>query len=418
MIFNGDRIVAAVEIGTSKVAVLVAVVSSQRSLRIIGMSVMPARGIRRGEVIDYKAASEVTHSALEAAERQAGVRIEEVWLAQSGGYLESFYSEATVNVKSVRNIVGRHDITRVCKLAVEKELPPGHCTIHHIRGRFKLDEKQVDYPERMLGQSLQVGYLTVHAQGNMVADNIHLVTGFHLNVSELVLSSLASAAVLTTEHERSEGTLVIDIGGGITDFVLYRDGHVSTTGTVPVAGDHVTNDLSIALRVPFSQAEAIKLRYACGVIRARSKDEKVWANGDGGFGDCQIPSMAIETITAARIEELFVIVRKKLGHIFSEESCRAGIILTGGSSHLPGIKDAAAQVFGLPVRNGEAPAWANEALRDPMFSTVLGVLYFGLRGGGDQAVDGCGICTARGLRERLADFWEQLSRELPVSFNR
>lgn len=379
MISSRGRIVGAVEIGTGKIAVLVGEISRGRALNIISVGLAPSRGVMKGEVVDYKAASEAAHHALEMAEKKAGARLEEVWLAQTGPHLDGFYNEASVNVKSADNTVTQIDIATVCDLAKEKELPAGRTRIHEIRRPFRLDGRTVTDPEHLSGQRLDVGYWIIHGQESKVSDNIHVVGGYHLEVRELVLSSLAAGSLLTTPEERVHGALVLDIGKGITDYVLYRDGHVAATGTLPVGGEHLTNDLAIGLRVTIQQAEMLKLRHGRGTVQTRDKSDKVWLNGDMSFGDRQLPKLAIETITAARVQELCEIVRKKLGPKFSPEHCGAGVVVTGGTSRLPGIDEAASRVFGLPARRGEAPGWVKDELKDPGFSTVLGIFQFGLR---------------------------------------
>ncbi|MCM2274972.1 MAG: cell division protein FtsA [Candidatus Didemnitutus sp.] len=388
MISNTGNIVAAVEIGTGKIAVLVGEVAHGRALNLIGVGVAQSRGVMKGEVIDYKAASEATHQALEMAEKKAGARIEEIWLAQTGPHLDGFYNEAAVNVKSADNTVTQLDIAQVCHLAKEKELPPGRTRIHEIRRPFRLDDRVVVDPEHMSGSRLEVGYWITHGQESKVSDNIHVVGGYHVEVKELVLSSLAAGSLLTTEEERTHGVLVLDVGKGITDYVLYRDGHVLVTGTVPLGGEHVTNDLAIGLRVTGAQAELLKLRFGRAVVQTRDKAEKVWLNGDMSFGDRQLPKLAIETVAAARIQELFEVVRKKLGPMFSPDHCAAGVVVTGGTAKLPGIEESASRVFGLPARRGEAPSWVKDELKDPAFSTVLGVFQFGLRAAQERPASG------------------------------
>jgi len=379
VISSNGRIVGAVEIGTAKVAVLVGEIARGRALNIIGVGLAQAHGVMKGEVVDYKAACEATHHALETAEKKAGARLDEIWLAQTGGHLDGFYNEASVNVKSADNTVTLLDIETVCALAQQKELPPGRSRIHAIRRPFRLDGHAVPDPEHLTGSRLDVGYWMVHGAESKVSDNIHVVGGYHLEVRELVLSALASGSLLTTSEERSQGALVLDIGKGVTDYVLYRDGHVLTTGVLPVGGDHLTNDLSIGLRVTSVQAEMLKLRWGRATVQTRDRAEKVWLNGDMSFGDRQLPKGAVETITAARTQELLEVVRRKLGAKFAPELCGAGVILTGGTAKLPGIEEAAQKVFGLPARRGEPPAWVKDELRDPMFSTVLGIYQFGLR---------------------------------------
>ena len=379
MISNSGRIVGAVEIGTGKIAVLVGEIARGRALNIIGVGVAQSHGVMKGEVVDYKAASEATHHALETAEKKAGVRLDEVWLAQTGGHLDGFYNEAAVNEQSADNTVTESDISTVCALAQQKELPAGRSRIHAIRRPFRLDSRSVPDPEHLTGNRLEVGYWMVHGNESKVSDNIHVVGGYHLEVRELVLSALASGSLLTSAEDRQHGALVLDIGKGVTDYVLYREGHVLATGTVPLGGEHLTNDLAIGLRVTTMQAEMLKLRHGRAVVQTRDKAEKVWLNGDMSFGDRQLPKAALETITAARAQELLDVVRKKLGPKFAPEHCGAGVFLTGGSAKLPGLEEAATRAFDLPARRGESPSWVKDELKDPMFSTVLGIYQFGLR---------------------------------------
>jgi cell division protein FtsA len=271
------------------------------------------------------------------------------------------------------------DVRTVCELAKAKELPSGRMVVHHIRRPFRVDGRLVPgSPENLVGQRLDVGYWTVHGQEQRLADNIHVIRGFNLEVRELVLASLASGHMVTTPEERQHGVLAIDIGAGTTDFVLYRDGAPHTTGVVPVGGTHLTNDLSIGLRLTEGQAEKLKLRFGRASLHTKDKAQKVWLDGNFAIGDRQFPQQAIEQITAARTWELLEVVRKKLGNAFTPDTCAAGVVLTGGTAKLPGIADAAAKVFGVSAHLGEAPTWVSENLRDPGYHTALGLLYYGV----------------------------------------
>ncbi len=380
--------IGAVEIGTSKVTALVGEYNG-RELAIIGHGECSSRGVIKGSVVDYKAASECTHSALEQAERDANERIEVVFLAQTGAHLEGFYNEAWVNVKSADNMVDAADVRTVSELAKSKELPAGRMVVHHIRRPFRVDGRLVPgNPENLVGQRLEVGYWTVHGQEQRLADNIHVIRGFNLEVRELVLSSLASGHMVTTSEDRQHGVLAIDIGAGTTDFVLYRDGGAHTTGVVPVGGSHLTNDLSIGLRLTQGQAEKLKLRFGRAAVQAKDRADKVWLDGNYSIGDRQFPRQTIEQITAARTWELLEVVKKKLGHSFSPETCAAGVVLTGGTAKLAGIAETAAKVFGVPAHLGEAPSWVAENLRDPAQSTALGLLYYGVSAQNERAPAG------------------------------
>lgn len=377
--------IGAVEIGTAKITVLIGEYTG-RELAIIGRGECSSRGVFKGMVADYKAASDATHSALEQAEREAGERIDYVFLSQTGSHLEGFYNEAAVNVKASDNMIDPGDVRTVCELAKAKELPNGRMVVHHIRRPFRVDGRLVPgSPENLVGQRLDVGYWTVHGQEQRLADNIHVIRGFNLEVRELVLASLASGHMVTTLEERQHGVLAIDIGGGTTDFVLYRDGAPHTTGVVPVGGAHLTNDLSIGLRLTEGQAEKLKHRFGRAGMLTKDKAQRVWLDGNFAIGDRQFPQMAIEQITSARTWELLEVVKKKLGSAFSPETCASGVVLTGGTAKLAGITDAAAKVFGVPAHLGEAPNWISENLRDPGYHTALGLLYYGVNAQAEKA---------------------------------
>ncbi|MGH8021534.1 MAG: cell division protein FtsA [Opitutaceae bacterium] len=370
--------IGAVEIGTSKVAVLIGEVLGDRRLNIVGLGQSSSRGIIKGDAVDFKAASDCTHAAILAAEQRAGVKIDAVYLAQSGSHLAGFVHEAAVGVTSADNLVSREDMEQVMALARGKELPRDRTIIHHIRRPFRLDGRAVSDPEHLEGRQLEVGYWTVHGNAAKVADHIHIVNGFTLRVEDLILSSLASAAIVTTDEERANGVLVLDIGRGTTDWALHADGCCQLTGVVPVGGDHITNDLSLGLRLTAVQAEGIKLRYGRATIQAVGKGEKVWLNGDFAIGDKMLPRLAIDQIVSARVEEILEVVRKQAGPMLRPEHIRSGVVLTGGTARLPQIDEAAARIFNLPARVGEMPAWVKDELRDPGCATVLGLLYYGL----------------------------------------
>jgi cell division protein FtsA len=383
--------IGAVEIGTAKIIVLVGEYTG-RELAIIGRGECQSRGVIKGSVVDYRAASDCTHSALEQAEREAGERVDTVFLAQSGAHLDGFYNEAAASVKAADNMIDRDDIRTVCELAKAKELPEGRMVVHHIRRPFRVDGRTIPgSPENLVGQRLEVGYWTVHGLEQRLADHIHVIRGFNLEVGELVLSGLASGHMVTSPEDRQHGVLAVDIGAGTTDYVLYRDGVPHTTGVLPVGGAHLTNDLSIALRLTEAQAEKLKLRFGRALVQPRDRGEKVWLDGNFAIGDRQFPRHAIEQVTAARTWEILEVVRQKLGAAFTPEACAAGVVLTGAAAKLPATAECAARVFGVPARLGEAPGWVAENLRDPGYHTALGLLYYGL----SAQADGAGAARRR-----------------------
>lgn len=376
-----SRIVAAVEIGTSKITVLVGEVSGS-SLNVIGFGEAPSRGsaksVLKGVVVDAPAAGEATHRALVKACDSAGARIDKIYLAQSGGHLDGFYHHGEVSVSGLEGRVSQLDMDEVYRLAKMKALPPGRCIVHWLRRPYQLDGVLNPTPEHVRGSRLSVGVWHIHADERRISDSTHIIRSFNLPVSQIVVSGLACGNILTTNEERQHGVLVIDIGAGTTDYAYYRHGCAYMAGVLPVGGDHFTNDLSLGLRITESQADKMKTLHGRATVTAKDRHDIVWLNGDMGIGDRKFPRMTIEQITTARATEIFEVVRKKLGAAFSPEDTLAGVVLSGGTSVMPGMDDAASRVFGTQARVGSPRVEVAEKLRHPAYATALGLLHQGL----------------------------------------
>jgi cell division protein FtsA len=368
--------IAGIEIGSSKISILLGEISQGSSLAIIGKGECQSHGVMKGDVVDSRKASDAVHAALVEAEKSSGgARIDSVFLAQTGGHLEGFYNEASITVQRADNIVTQMEIDDVCEIAKGRELPPGRMRVDDLRRPFILDGQIVPSAEGLAGRELKVGYWRVHADKSRLSSSVNLVRGFNLNVGNVILSSVASGSMVTMPDERQAGVIAIDIGAGTTDYVYYRFGCACVTGVIPVGGRHITNDLAIGLRLGEGQAEKVKTRFGRGVIATRDKTEKVWLNGTFDIGDRPLPKNTIELITSLRVAEIFEMVKKRLAPAFSADQAVSGVVVTGGTSQLPGIADAAAAVFGLPARVGEFPSYIQ--LRDPGYATALGLLYSG-----------------------------------------
>lgn len=378
-IMQQSRIIAAVEIGTSKVLAVIGELTSD-GLELLGVGQSESSGIRKGEIVDMKSATECTHAAMLKAEKHAGQQIEGVYLACTGGHLGGFSNSGHAVVRASDNYVTQQDIERAAQQARSKVLPPGRVYVHHIRSGYTLDRAQVDDPTTMYGEHLEVHYWHVHADEMKIANALRVINGFSLDVDDMILSSVASAAMVLTEEEKRAGVLVCDIGAGATDFILYKNGLVYRSGVVAVGGDHLTNDLSIGLRLQTKQAESIKIRYGSAVMDKEKKDDQVFLMGDLSIGDRPIPLKTITTIIHLRVEEIFMIIKNTLSSGVGPQTTPAGVVLTGGTSRLPGICEVASGVFGVQARIGETSKWVtNPDLRQPEFNTALGLLYFGLK---------------------------------------
>jgi cell division protein FtsA len=376
-----SRIITAVEIGTSKTAALMGELSvDNQSLNIIGFGLSPTRGVSKGVITDITLAGESTHAAIESAEKNAGcMSAEGVFLALTGGHVRGYANSGIVEIQSKEGTVSQSDIESVTNQSRMRPPPDEHAVIHFIQGPYILDGKPVDQPLRMRGRRLESTCWITYARTTQLAHSISMINDYGLRVCDIILSSLGSAQSVTTREERRHGVLVVDIGAGTTDYVLYRNGFVVSTGVIPVGGQHVTNDLSLALQITPQQAEALKLRCGRAVMQCKDRNERVWRLGERSIGDKEVPLMSIERVCAVRMEELFTILKQNLEAHLIPEAINVGVVLTGGASRMPGVEQLASSVLGLPARLGEHLSMpVNGDLQGGQYSTVLGVLQYGM----------------------------------------
>jgi len=377
---SSSTIIGAIEIGTSKVAVLVGEVTPASALNILGHAECTTVGVRKGEVLDFRATANCVHTAIVAAEKHAGATLDGVYLAITGGFLSGFPHHGTVSVAAADDVVSAGDVARATEQAKAKLPQAGKIYIHHIRSGFRLDGKRVEDPVGMRGETLEALYWHVVGDERKVANQMQVINSFGgVEVRDLIQSAAASATIMASEEEKRAGVLVVDLGCGTTDWALYQHGRIAMTGVVPVGGDHLTNDLSLGLRVPGIRAEAFKREAGRAVVEKDDQNATIWMYGDLTIGDRKIPRLAINQILAARVEEIFTLIKRQLGTLASRQDIPAGVILTGGGSRLASLPEAVRRVMGLDVRLGESPHWVtNSVLRQPEYSTVLGLLYYGL----------------------------------------
>lgn len=377
-----SRVIAAIEIGTSKIVVLLGEIIGDSGLNIIGHSVGSSKGVKKGVITDLDKASDCVHAAILRAEENTQTRIDEVYLAQTGQHLIGNFNLGSSNISASDGFVRRADIDAATEDAKRRSLPDDRIYIHHIQNPFSLDGNPVENPLSKEGRQLQIGYWSVHGDSEAVSDSLRVIRGIDLDVSDMIISSIASGTVLLEESEKENGALVIDIGGGTTDYMLYRKGYIVKTGVVPVGGDHITNDLSIGLRISRKNAESFKLKDGRAYYQSEDREKKVWLIGDFTIGDRQYPLAAITKIIEARVFEIFDIIKEQLvdSDLFEPSDIASGVILTGGSSRLTGIEEAAHRRFGLEARASEGSQYVSEELRAPEYSTALGLLHYALTG--------------------------------------
>ena len=378
--FDDSNIIVGLEIGTSKVCAVVGEVNAEGALNIIGLGQSRSRGVRKGEISDIPQAEEDVRNAIVEAEQMADVEIRSVFLGVTGGHIRGFNNRGVHPVVSADREISDEDVQDVIKNAKAINLPTENSVMHAIRQHFFVDGQDgVSNPVGLLGSRLEVDLHVVHGMTNRLQNSIRLVKGLQLEVEDIVYNGLASSLALLTAEQKELGALVIDIGGGTTDFVVYADGVIKHTGAIAVGGDHVSNDLAYGLKVPLSRAEKLKVEYGSALVSEAVKGQTISLTNELGLELKRINHENLQRIMAARFEEIFELIAQDLERAGLVEYLRAGVLLCGGGSRAPGLVKLAENVFQMNVCAGHACAISGltAALDQPEFATAIGLVKFG-----------------------------------------
>ena len=378
--FDDPNIIAGLEIGSSKICVVVGELGPDGVPNIIGIGQSRSRGVRKGEIVNPEQVEEDLRSALSVAEEMANVEIRSVYLGVSGGHIRGFNNRGVHTVVSADREITEDDVQDVIKNAKAINLPADNSVIHAVRQHFFVDGQDgVTNPAGMLGQRLEVDMHVIHGHVNRLQNAIRLVRGTQLEVDEIVFNGVASSLAVLTGDQKELGALVIDIGCGTTEFVVYSDGAIRHTGVLAVAGDHVSNDLAYGLKVPLSRAEKLKLEHGAAVVDPAAKNQTITITNELGLALNSINAEHLQRIMSLRLEEVFLLIAEELERAGLTDYLRAGVFLCGGSSRAPGIVALAENVFQMNVVPGKATAISGltAALDQPEFATAIGLVKYG-----------------------------------------
>ena len=378
--FEDPNIIVGLEIGTSKICVVVGEQNAEGALNIIGLGQARSRGVRKGEIIDTEQAEEDLRAAVFEAEQMADVEIRSVYLGVSGGHIRGFNNRGVHPVVSADREISEDDVQDVIKNAMAVNLPAENARIHSVRQRFSVDGQDgVTNPVGMLGARLEVQMHVIHGHANRLQNAIRLVRGTQLEVDEIVFNGIASSLALLTSEQKELGALVIDIGGGTTEFVVHYDGVIRHSGVIAVGGDHVSNDLAYGLKVPLSRAEKLKLEHGSALITDAAKGQTLTIANELGMPLKTVNVEHLQRIMSLRLEEVFQLIAQDIEQAGLTDYLRAGVLLCGGGSRVPGIVRLAENVFQMTVTPGHASAISGlaTALDQPEFAAPIGLVKYG-----------------------------------------
>lgn len=378
-----EKFIAGLDVGTSRISAIVGEpVPDDDRLDIVGVGLADAEGIRAGAIVKMDAARESIKKAIEDAELTAGVEIGSVHLGLSGAHVKAFNSRGVVAVAGSNREITKEDVGRAIDAAKTVNLPSGREIVHVLPQDFVVDEQDgIGAPVGMTGARLEVNVHVVTGSMSTSQNVVNCVNHAGVRVVDTVLEQLGAAEAVLSPDEKDLGVALVDIGGGTTKFSIFEKGSLWHTDTVPLGGDHFTEDIAIGLRTPIPEAEKTKRRSGCAMSALVSEDETVEVASVGGREPRVMLKRTLSDCIQPRAEEIFQKLWDEINKAGYERALNSGIVLTGGACMLDGIPEIAEQIFDSPVRRGhpEGLGRLNDHVNTPAFATSVGLVMYACR---------------------------------------
>ncbi len=375
---NESRMLVGLDIGTSKVVAIVAELSPEGVVDIIGIGSHPStKGLKKGVVVNIDSTVQSIQRAIEEAELMAGCQIHSVFAGIAGSHIRSLNSHGIVAIRDRE--VFSPDIDRVIDAAQAVAIPADQKILHILPQEYVIDNQEdVKTPLGMSGVRLEAKVHLVTCAVNAAQNIEKCIKRCGLEVEDIILEQLASSYAVLTEDEKDLGVCLVDIGGGTTDIAIFTDGAIRHTAVIPIAGDQVTNDIAMALRTPPPNAEEIKIKYACALAKLAGENETIKVPSVGDRSARDLSRQALAEVVEPRYDELFTLIQGELRRSGFESLVGAGIVLTGGTSKMEGVVELAEEIFHMPVSIGKPRGvmGLTDIVRNPIYSTAVGLLQY------------------------------------------
>jgi cell division protein FtsA len=380
-----EELIVGLDIGTTKVCAVVAE-PTEEGLDIIGVGCSPSHGLRKGMVVNVEETIGSIKRAVEEAEMMAGCEIRSVYTGIAGSHIQSVNSQGVIALK--HREVTKKDVERVIETAKMISLPPEKQIIHILPQEFIVDDQGgIRDPQGMAGIRLEARVHIITASVAAVQTLIRCIQKAGLDVIEVILQPLAASEAVLTDEEKALGVALVDVGGGTTDITVFADNSIKHSAILPVGGTNITNDIAFGLRTPFSEAEEIKLKYGIATTSLIEEDEEIEIHSVGDKRVRRVSRSVLAQIIEPRVEEILGLVDHELIQKDLKDMIASGVVITGGSSLLPGLIEVAEQIFGLPTRIGYTRGVGGlfDVIRNPIYATAVGLTKYGfkLQGGAD-----------------------------------
>jgi cell division protein FtsA len=372
-----STIYAGLEIGTSKICVVVGEAKRDGTIKILGVGTAPSRGVRKGEIVDFAKVQTCLNDALVRAEEPSDVMIRTVFLGVSGGHIESLNSRGTWRLPDDQSEITEDDVEEAKEIARNVPISQDNVFLHSVTRQYIVDGQEgVRHPIGREGRLLEADYHIIHGVRGRVQNAVKCVREVPLEVEDVVFTAIAAAQVVLNRDAKAQGSLMIDIGGGTADYVLYEDGMIAASGCVPLGGDHISQDIAMALQIPHHRAEEVKLTEGSCLYDDVPPDDMLRIEDDNGFVLGEVERAFLNEVIYLRTREILEQVKARCqDHI---GRLAAGVYLTGGTSLLKGIDAVAEDVFERKVtRAGSAPvSGVTATFENPQFSAPIGLIRY------------------------------------------
>lgn len=401
------NLIVGLDIGTSKVVAIVGEITPEDEIEILGIGSSQSRGLKKGVVVNIESTVHSIQRAVEEAELMAGCEVHSVFTGIAGSHIRSLNSHGIVAIRD--NEVSVNDVDRVIDAARAVAIPADQKILHILPQEFVIDNQEgIKEPIGMSGVRLEAKVHMVTGAVSAAQNIVKCVRRCGLDVDDIILEQLASSYAVLTDDEKELGVCLVDIGGGTTDIAVFTDGSIHHTAVIPIAGDQVTNDIAVALRTPTQHAEDIKVRYACALTQLANSDETIEVPSVGERPARRLARQTLAEVVEPRYEELFTLVKSELQRSGFEDLIAAGIVLTGGSSKMEGVVELAEEIFHVPVRVGipQMVRGLSDVVKNPIYSTGVGLLLFGQRQIQDAAAGLHGEGSLRSVWERMKSWFQ------------
>ncbi len=375
-----DRVISAVDVGTTKVCALIARAHADGALEIISTGYANSTGLKKGIVVDIEEAAASIRRAREEAEMRSGFSMDWVMVGISGDHIEGFNCHGAIPIEGRNHEVSVEDMEQVIAAAQSIPTRPQREVIHVLTQEFLIDNRgDIQNPIGLTGSRLDVNIHVVTCDSALLQNVVNAVNRADMRVAKVMLQHLASAESVLTADEKDLGVAVVDIGGGTTDISLFAHNAIRFTSFLPIGGTHFTRDMAIGLRIPIEEAERIKKESGSVLADEVSSDDIVEALGVGGTERRSYARLSVSRYLKERAVELMELVKDKLAGVSESDFPISGVVLTGGGSALDGMVELAEEILEMPVRQGlpYGVLGLTEDLSHPVFATAIGLAKLG-----------------------------------------